>query len=648
MPVRLGRVHDPAVRGDLRGSVRGLRDRLDVQRIAVRVAVVRQDVDRDRLVLVRRRRVGHRQGPIVHRGDSNLDIRLCRATVAVRHRVGEPVGAVPVRFRLVHDPAVLRDPRGSVFGLGDRLDVQRVAIHIAIVRQHFYRNRLVFVRCRRVAHRNGRVVHRGDSNVNPCLRCLTDSVGGGVGEPVGAVPVCLRRVHDPAARCDPHGSVCGLGYGREAHRVAVHVPVVRQHIDGDRLVLVRHCRVTHRQGPVVHRDHSNLDIRLLRPTIAVGHRVSEPVVAVPVRLRHVHDPAVRHDPRDSVRGLGDRLDVQRIAIQVGVVRQHIDRDRVVLVRDGRVAPGHGHVVHGGDSNLNLRSAGCAVAVGHRVSEPVGAVPVRRRCVHDPAVRGDPHGPVRGLRDRLDVQRVTVHVPIVRQHLDRDRVVLDSHRRVAAGHGRVVHRGDPNLDLRLRRGTVAVGHRVSEPVGAVPVRFRPVHDPAARRDPRGSVRGLGDRLNVQRVAIHIAVVRQHVDRDGLVLVRRRRVWLCHRSLVHVHHPDRYPDRSLRSVRVSRQHGQLVPVRLRLVVFARSHVFHRPVTQPDLEPRLVAGRQKATHLISVRVRRQRRAKCYRQDAAVLVLGENELIQWLSEDRRSVVPDCNLDRTRGPRPH
>ena len=92
--------------------------------------------------------------------------------------------------------------------------------------------------------------------------------------------------------------------------------------------------------------------------------------------------------------------------------------------------------------------------------------------------------------------------------------------------------DIHRDLRRRRAAVAVGNAVGELIDARVARRRRVGDGVIGVDRRGAVAGAvaaGD-VHRQRIAVRVAVVGQHIDGHGGVLVGHRAAGLGVRSMV----------------------------------------------------------------------------------------------------------------------
>ena len=158
MPVRFGRVGHLAIGRDPRRAVGRVGHRFNRHPISLYVGVVHQNVDQHLGVLCRTGRVGQGHGRVVHRRDDDHDLCPGRPSVAVGHRVGEPVGAVPVRFGRVGHPAIGRDPRRAVGRVGHRLNRHPIALYVGVVCQNVDHHLGVFCRSGRVGHRNRMMV----------------------------------------------------------------------------------------------------------------------------------------------------------------------------------------------------------------------------------------------------------------------------------------------------------------------------------------------------------------------------------------------------------------------------------------------------------------------------------------------------------
>ena len=196
------------------------------------------------------------------------------------------------------------------------------------------------------------------------------------------------------------------------------------------------------------------------------------------------DRAIRNDHRRAQRDRGavDAGDGQSVAVDIGVVAQHVDRDRRALGRIDRIVDRVRRIVDRRDRHGDLRiDRGQAVADG--VVEVGRAVVVRRRgeqqlllAAFDDerdsalrAVRSDKgnaratHGE-RVAVDRADRQHVaSIGVGVVGQHVDQDGHVFGCGGDVIAGGRRIADRGDVDrqrVGCRIER-TSGVLHREGE-------------------------------------------------------------------------------------------------------------------------------------------------------------------------------------------
>ena len=512
----------------------GRRSALVGQRIAVRIGVVGQRIEGDRLVLGRGDRVIDRNRRVVDVVHRDRDGRRVGPAIAVGDRVGERIRPHEARRRGVDDLA-RHDLRGPVGRSPDRLDRQRVAVHIRVVAEHVDRHRSALVGARGIVHRIRRVVHRRDVDRDGARVGQTARVLHDIGDGVRPVVVRIRRVGDGPVRVHRDRAMLGRRSALVGQRIAVRVGVVGQRVEGDRLVLGRGDRVIDRHRRVVDAADVDGDRGHIRAAVAVAHRVGEAVGAVEVGIRRVDDLA-RDDLDRAVGRRGQARDGERIAVHVGVIGQHVDGDGGVLRGGDRVVTGHRGIVHRGHVDGDRRRVGGTGRIGHRVGDRVRAIEVRRRGIVDRAVRVHRHGAAVGRnRGPDDRQGVAVRVGVVGQRVQRDRRVLGRGRRVVHGDRRVIDAANRHGDGCGVGPALPVRDRVGDRVRAVEVRVRRIDDLAAH-DGRGAVGRGGDVGDGQRIAVHIRVVAQDVDRDGGVLGGRGRVVCSHRGVVHRGHGD----------------------------------------------------------------------------------------------------------------
>ena len=206
---------------------------------------------------------------------------------------------------------------------------------------------------------------------------------------------------------------------------------------------------SHRLRRVVDRKHRHRHRRRRRQTARVGDRVGEAVRPVPVQLGRIAHPAVRYRGGPVARR-ADRHHLQRVAVDVGIVGQHVDHHRHVLERLRLVVDCLRRVVHRRHRHFHRRRRRQAAGVGHRVGEAVLPVPVQlRRVAHPPAHHR--RRPVLGRRNRRYPQLVAVRVRVVRQHVDHLRRVLRRLGTVVGRLGRLRTIDHPDHHIRLRLG-----------------------------------------------------------------------------------------------------------------------------------------------------------------------------------------------------
>ena len=150
--------------------------------------------------------------------------------------------------------------------------------------------------------------------------------------------------------------------------------------------------------------------------------------------------------------------LQRIAVSVGVVAQHVDGHRRVLVRVGTVVIGQRIIVHWRDRHGHFGCVCAAVAIADLVGDRVVAVIVRIRRVGQCAVGIHRHRAVQRCGRADHFQRVALGVGVIAQNIDGDRCVLVGAGCVIIGNGANIVRQDQVFNLGKGHGAsdVAVG------------------------------------------------------------------------------------------------------------------------------------------------------------------------------------------------
>ncbi len=210
--------------------------------------------------------------------------------------------------------------------------------------------------------------------------------------------------------------------------------------------------------------------------MAVRDRIGDGVAAVVVGIRRIGQLAVRADAHRAVqRGGGG--DMQGVAIDIGVVRQHVDGGGGVLVGRGGVVMRIRRIVHRADADIDDGRVLMAMAVVDGVADFVGAVVVRVGGIGQLAVRADGHRAVLG-GGRNHRQLVAIGIAVVGQHVDQLGGVL-------GGRGAVVHRMRGRIVRCAARTPEIVKRHVPVPYAGAAHHAGPSH-----HLPRGPSRSAG--------------------------------------------------------------------------------------------------------------------------------------------------------------
>ena len=224
---------------------------------------------------------------------------------------------------------------------------------------------------------------------------------------------------------------------------------------------------------------------------------------------------------------------QRRAVRVAGAQR--DGFRRVLVRRHRLTARHRRVVDRGDRNRHRRDVRIDGAVVRFEREAVAAVVVRRRRVGHRRCRAAQRAVRRADNDRVRQRRA---VRIAGTQGDGFRRVLIRRHRLAAGDRGIVDRRDRNRHRRARAAAVAIADRVAEAVRAAVVRRRRIGDGAAGIADGRAVRRQADTAHRERVAVRIAVVGEHGDRQRGVFRGRPGIGDRDRLIVDRRHGDRH--------------------------------------------------------------------------------------------------------------
>ncbi|MPM50178.1 hypothetical protein SDC9_96914 [bioreactor metagenome] len=348
--------------------------------------------------------------------------------------------------------------------------------------------------------------------------------------------------------------------GREVdRRVGVHVRIVQHHVHRRGVILIYVRNVLHGSRVVVDRVNRNGHQRL-RLGLTVVAIILEGIRSVEVLVGIVSNNVVG-DRNRPVRGLEQirfrdgsaqhlcgRACVESFGlIRVLIVREHRNRNRLVLVDLRYVVHGAWRIVDLGHRQRNLRPRGQARLVRYGVVDAVRAVEVfRRRVVNLRAVDRERAMRRTVARSNGNGDRVVVghdiHVVIQRGNVNRLCGVLRSCRGGGLRGGRVVDRRNVDHERDIGRFGVAVRHAQHDrrrPVlvqlridGHCPVSVRALRDAhAAAVHERGV--GAADERYAQKRRIRLHVRNHHGARAVVGILRQAHVrWRCckHRQVV----------------------------------------------------------------------------------------------------------------------
>ena len=367
------------------------------------------------------------------------------------------------------------------------------------------------------------------------------AVARGVVEARRAVEVRRGRERDVAVAVEGHRAARRIADRDDRKRVAVRVRIVRQQIgreDNDGRVLSGRSRIVGGYRRVVDRRDRNSD-RARGAVGAVGDRIGEARRAVEARARREQDIAIAVERHRAVTGAAHGDEGDRIALGVRIVGEEgrgENRDGRVFVSRRRVGFGRRRIVDGGDGDRDGARIGAGVAVGEGVVEAGRAAEIGGRREHHVAVHIEGRHAVDGAMNRTHPQEVAFHVAVVGQQArsqDCDGGVFRCRRRVVERLRWVVVGGHGDRHRCRRGGSVPVAGRVVECEGAARVHGRRVDDVAVAVEGRGTVDGVAEGRERQRLAVHVPIVDEQVGREeggGDALDGHRRIVRRHGGVV----------------------------------------------------------------------------------------------------------------------
>ncbi len=197
------------------------------------------------------------------------------------------------------------------------------------------------------------------------------AVADGIADGVAAVIVGGRRVGQRAVGIDHHRTVPGRRR-RHRQRVAVHIAVVHQHVDGHRGVFQRGRRIIDRHRCVIDRRDGHRHRTRRAGSQSVTDLIGNGVGAIVVGRRGVGQRAVGVDHHRAVPGAGRRHG-QGIAVRVGIVRQHVDGNRRILRRGGGIRIGDRRRINMDGDSGGFRGAITGNGISKRVITQITAI-----------------------------------------------------------------------------------------------------------------------------------------------------------------------------------------------------------------------------------------------------------------------------------
>ena len=454
--VFVDRAADDARRAD-REACRKTRGRKG-QRIAVNIAEIRCDRDRNNraidIILDRQRRHDRR---IVDRRDSHGNSRNRCPALTVADDIGDGISAIEVQRGRIGDRAVAIDDDGAICGIR-RNDGQRIAVRIAVVGQDRNDDRDIFV-CRRSVidrDRTGIGHSIGEQLVDRAASTIADCHSDGID---AAAHLARRAIDCPADQARHRVDAQARRQARRGIAQRIPIDIAEQATKRDRnpalCVGAGLTGQSRTDGCIV--DRIDRDRRCCRrkSAKAIADRIGYNRCPVEIGRRHKSQRAVRVDRnraigRDSTRNDDRRC---RIAIGIGVVGQHVERDRHIFIRHIAIVGRQRWRI--GDGPVERRRHAPAVAIGHRDGDGIDAIAKRTACrcrCRNRARRNTRcriENQSRWKPDDAVGQRIAIDVRKCRCQIDRHNLAVRViERRQANRYRRIVHRRYRHCDNRV--------------------------------------------------------------------------------------------------------------------------------------------------------------------------------------------------------
>ena len=444
-----------------------------------------------------------------------------------------------------------------MIGLGDAIQVDSIAVQIAIIAEHVERCRSVFAQCRRIIHRHRNIIGRIDGQIDASGIRASGAVGNRIGERVGAVVIGVRRIGDGAVGVENHAAVIRLGNFGHAQGVAISIGIVGQHIDGNRSILVQGRRIiggiwididadARRGGrgrrvqvAGFRRGRGNRQVEVIGNRRIQGQLQAIQLIRRqrprPVRIQRAGGQGSAARQSGHFEGQGFRavgigqsgLDIQIIdrfhafaGIGIVVIVAAFALMPATAVAAIVIAAAAGRLGDQSEVNRYRRRIGnrfdinrggrrrdIAGFVCHGVVETGVAAEIGVRREHDIAVDNLDGAADRAI-DRRDLQHVALDIGVVGEQgfgIDDHGDIFDTGHRIIHRNRRVIFRVHGQVHGRRIGSAGAIADRISEAVGAVIIGVRRIGDSAVLVDGDQTVLRLGDVIEAYGATIQVCIV-----------------------------------------------------------------------------------------------------------------------------------------------
>ena len=413
-----------------------------------------------------------RHRAIVDRGVGDRRPRPRIAALIVGDLIVEPGVAVEIGGRFEQHGRVGQQPRDAAARIGHRGDPHRIAIAVDVVGEQAVgadHDRIVFEDRRArlgqgkaIRGRLGRIVDRGDGNIDPRSRADPGGIGDHIVEERGAPVVVARCDVDRTIGIERGIDACAGDQFDDRQGVAIHVAVVGQQgarVDVEGGALCGHeSAVRDRDRGIVDRGDRDRNLGLGASALGGVGDVGEFGGAVEIGGRGERDIAVAGQRDGAVLRAEHLPDDHPVAVEI-VRQQPFDTDGEELVF------GHGEPAVGkrggdrADTNVDPRFVERIAPVCHGIADVDRARVAARRGEQHVARCVDRGDPAVARIDRDDPQRIPVRIEIVSEQFAR----LDQQREtggdgvepVVRSHRCAVVEQHPD---RVARPAYAIGER----------------------------------------------------------------------------------------------------------------------------------------------------------------------------------------------